>query len=229
MSVSEDMKNVVEDIVCSYESRIQNISSIFDAACQLIEGFQDSFLDAKQERQEIKVQIREILAENEHLRKRDFDNMMQGILSIQDEREKDVRDLLKGYFNEQREKANVLRENLAKFRNSLAQGEVQRVNEFRAFVQEIFAGQEKRKEEVISSLKEFQREQHAAAEGFRELLDKGKNLRIKDLKSMLKEFKILHDGRSTRRKERKREVRAMFDDLRRKQIEVARTQTCRRD
>ena len=228
MSVSEDMKNIVEDIVSSYESRIQNMSSVFDTACQLIGGFQDSSLDARQERQEIKVQIREILAENEHLRKRDFDNMMQDILSIQDERKKDIRDLLNGYLNEQREKANALRENLEKFRNSLAESEGQRVNEFRAFMQEIFAGQEKRKEEVISSLKEFQREQRETAERLRELLDKGKNLRIKDLKSVLKEFKILHYERSASREERKRKVRAMRDDVRREKIEAAMAlKTCR--
>jgi hypothetical protein len=229
MLLSKDMTNIADDIVSSYAARIESISSIFDATCQLIESFQDSFLDVKQERQQINIQVREILARNEHLRKRDFDNMMQCILSIQDEREKEVRDFLNVYLHEQRDKATALMKNLAKFRNSLADGEARRVKEFQAFIRDIFVNQEQRKEEVISGLKEFQREQHETAKRLRELLDKGRDLRIKDLKSMLKEFKILHDERAARREERKREVRTMFGDSRRKQGKPAPGKPCRGD
>lgn len=212
----EDINNIVEDLVTSYEERLESMDSLFKATCQFMGSRQDPFPGAKQGRQDVNVQVREILARNEHLRKKDFDNMMQGVLSFQDEREREVRDLLHRYLHEQREKTKALRKSLAEFRSSLARGEVQRVNEFRAFIAEIFAGQEKRKEEVISRLKEFQKEQQETTQRFRGLLNKGRDLRIKDLKSMLKEFKVLRDGRSVLRRERKEEIRAMLDNSKKK-------------
>ena len=98
MSQVLDLKDVVEDIVTSYEARIQSIASIFDTTHQIFEGFQDSFLDAKQEREKVNAELRENLARNESLRRKDFDNMMNSILSSQDGREKEVRNLLKDYF-----------------------------------------------------------------------------------------------------------------------------------
>lgn len=213
-----DMNNIVEDIVTSYEGRLESMDSLFNATCQFLGRFHDSFPAAEQGRQDVNVQVREILARYEHLRKKDFDNMVQGILSFQDEREREVRDLLRGYLSEQKEKTNALRKSLAEFRFSLAQGEVQRVSEFRAFISEFVAEQEKRKEEVVSRLKEFQKEQQETAQRFRGLLNKGRDLRIKDLKSMLKEFKLLRDERLARREERRAEIRAMLDKGKKKRI-----------
>ena len=86
---------LMEGIISSYEDRIAGVQSIFDTTHELIEGFQDSFLDTKQEREKLKAELRENLAKSESLRKKDFDNMMQGILSAQEKKEKEVRDLLK--------------------------------------------------------------------------------------------------------------------------------------
>lgn len=216
----EDMSGV-DAIFSAYESRMESIGSIFDTTYQLVECLQDSFLDAKQERTKIHSQIRDILARNEHLRKRDFDNMMQGILLTQEEREKEVRSLLKGYLNEQKEMAQALRERLANSRDAIARGESQRVEEFQVFIKIILREQEKRKEEVISRLKEFQREQQEMARRLRELLDKGKDLRIKDLKSMFKEFRLLQGRRLTRRKERQKNICRMLDVFKKERVEAA--------
>jgi len=83
-----EMEYIVQNVFSSYEARIQSIESIFDATHQILKDFQEPFFDTKQERESINAQLREHLARNESLRKKDFDNMMQGILSIQDEREK---------------------------------------------------------------------------------------------------------------------------------------------
>ena len=95
MSLVEELKSLTENIISSYESRIQSIEGIFDTTHQLLEGFQESFLDTKQEREKLSAELRENLVKNESLRRKDFDNMMQGILSTQDEREKEVRYILK--------------------------------------------------------------------------------------------------------------------------------------
>jgi hypothetical protein len=212
------MKNIAENVIYSYESSIQSIEAILETTHQLLEGFQDSFLDIKQEREKINGELRESLAKNESLRRKDFDDMMQGILSTQDKREKEVRNLLKTYLNEQKEMARALKENLEKFKDSIAAGEAQRVKEFQVMIKEILAKQDERKDKVTSRLKEFQKEQQETAERLRELLAKGSELRIKDLKSMLKEFKAQHQERVSRQGERREKVHTLLGEFKRERI-----------
>ena len=201
---------LTEDIISSYEERIAGDQSIFDTTHELIEGFQDSFLDTKQEREKLKAEVRENLAKSESLRKKDFDNMMQGILSAQEQKEKEVRDLLKNYLNEQRAMAHTLRDNLAEIKGALTKGEAIRVKEFQGIIKEILARQDERKDEVASGLKDFQKAQQEMAKRLKELLAKGSELRIKDLKSMLKEFQSQHKERIVRQEERRGEVKNLL-------------------
>lgn len=221
MPLAEDMKNIAEDIISSYEARIQSIGAIFDTTHQLLEGFQDSFLDTKQEREKLSTELRENLVKIESLRRKDFDNMMQGILSTQDEREKEVRSILKIYLNEHKEMAVALRENLSKVKDALAKGEVQRVKEFQILIKDILARQEERKEEVNSKLKEFQKEQQQMVKRLKELLVKGSELRIKDIKLMLREFKAQHKERIARQEERRDGVWSMRGDFKKERVEAA--------
>lgn len=223
MPLAEDMKNIVENIVSSYETRIQSVGAIFDATHQILQGFQDSLLDTKQEREKINTELRENLAKTESLRKKDFDNMMQGILSAQDERENEVRNLLNSYLNEQKEMAQALRENLEKFKDGLAKGEVERAKDFQGMIKEILAKQDERKEEITSKLKVFQKEQQEMAKRLKELLAKGRELRIMDLKSMLKEFKAQHKQRIVCQKERREEVCGMLGGFKKGRVETTKS------
>ncbi len=184
-----ELENVVEDIVSSYEEKIESISSIFDTANIILNNFQETILNTKEKRGEISIQLRDILAKNEHLRRKDFDNMMQGILLTQEQRRKEVGNLLKDYINGQKSMAQGLKEGLSRFKDFLAKGEAGRVKEFQVMIKGILVRQDERKEEVASNLKEFQKEQQEIARKLKELLAKGRELRIKDLKLMLKDFK----------------------------------------
>lgn len=221
MPVDKDLNKIVNNILHSYEARIQSIGSVFDTTHQILQGSQDVLLDTRQEREKTSLELRESLAKNESLRRKDFDNMMQNILSIQNEREKEVRSLLNHYLNEQREMAKALRENLERFKDYLAKGEAQRLKGLQEMIKEILAKQDKRKEEVTSRLKEFQNEQKVLSARLKELLAKGKELRIKDFKSMLKEFESQHKQRLTRQQERKEMVHNMLSTFKEKRIEVA--------
>lgn len=210
MAEVQEIKKVVEDIVSSYEKKVENINTIFDSTPLILNDLQQSILDRKDEREKIKTQLRDILAKGEHLRRKDFDNMMQRILQTQEQREKKVRELLKNYFNEQKAKARALREGLEKFKDSLGHGETGRIKEFQALTKEIFAGQDERKNEVISKLKGFQKEQHDLSIRLKELLAKGNELRIRDFKLMLKEFNAQREERLALQKKRKEEVAKML-------------------
>jgi len=206
-----DLKNAAKNAVSSYETRIESVGAMFDTAHQILEDFQGAFLDNKEEGRKINTELRDILAHNEHLRKKDFDSMTQGVLSVQEEREAEVKNLLKGYINQQKEMARALRENLAKFKDALAKGDVQRVKEFQEMIKDVLTDQDARKEEVTSKLKEFQKERQEMAKGLKALLAKGRSLRIKDLKEMLQEFRAQHKERLAQQIERGREVNRMLE------------------
>ena len=210
MLQAEEMRNVVDHIVSSYETRVQNIGALFDTTHQILQGFQDSLLDTKQEREELNAELRENLARNHSLRKKDFDRMMEGMMSGQNEKEKEVKQLLNTYLHEQSAMTRDLRESLGTFRDSLSEGEAQRVKEVQQMIKGILAKQNERKDEVISRLKEFKKEQKLLASRLKELSAKGRDLRIRDLKRMLDEFKGRYEERLARREERKKEVREIL-------------------
>jgi hypothetical protein len=213
MHLEEDMKNIFENIISSYEARVESIGIIFNTTHQLLRGFQDSFIDTKHEREKLTAKLRENLAKDKSLRRNDFDNMMHDILSTQDKREKEVRILLNSYLNEHKKMAQALSGNLEKFKSSTTEGEIQRVKEFQNMIKKVLGGQEERKEEVTSRLKEFQKEQKEMAKRLKELLAKDKELRIKDLKSMLKELKAQGKERIACKEERREEVSKMLGDF----------------
>ena len=154
-----DLKKVVEDIVSSHQSKVESISSIIDTTPLIFSDFQESILDTKEEREKINTQLRDILARNEHLRKKDFDTMMQDILLTQNQHEKEIRNLLKDYFNEQKNMAQSLKETLGNIKDSFAKDKAEKTREFRDSIREILARQDERKNEITSKLKEFQEEQ----------------------------------------------------------------------
>ena len=213
-------KNAAENAIFSYEARIESVGAIFDTVHQILDDFQEAFLDNKEEGRKINTQLRDILAHNEHLRRKDFDSMTQGVLSAQEEREAEVKNLLKGYLNQQREMARALRENLAKFKDVLAKGDLQRVKEFQEMTKEVLAKQDARKEEVSFKLKEFQKEQQEMAKGLKALLAKGRELRIRDLKEMLQGFRAQHKERLVHQIERRKEVNKMLGRIKDKTTEA---------
>jgi hypothetical protein len=230
MILNVDTENKLESIVSSYETRIQSVETLFETTYQLLQGLQDSVLDTREERGKIHNQLKESLAKNESLRKKDFDSMISVISSHQDKQEQEVRNLSKSYLNEQTNLIHELRENLRNFKEALAKGESQRVKEFETMIKEILVKQEKRKQEVISRLKEFQTEQQETAKMLRDLLAKGRKLRIKDLKLMLDGFIRARQDRIVRQEERRREVKQLLDEFKSERAKTVRKRpvTCKK-
>lgn len=220
MALAEDMEKIVDQIVSSYEARIENIGTLFDTTHQILRSFQDSLLDTKQEREKLNAELRENLAKNRSFRRKDFDKMMQGIVLTQDEREKEVRNLLNGYLGGQKEMTQDVRNNLERFKDSLIRGETRRLREFQEMIREIFFKQEERKDEVTSKLKEFKKEQIALTSRLKELLAKGKELRVRDFKSLLKEVRTCSKERLTCQEERRKEVRQLLGEFKKERTEA---------
>ncbi len=219
MDASEVRAGGVEDMVFSCDARLQGIESVFDSTRQIISGFQKSSADLKRERDNLYSDLREELARNESLRKRDFDHMARGFLSAQEGGEREVWSLVDGYFSRQRETSEELREGLKKFRDCLSSGEAKRIREYRAMIGKILAEQEERRKEVVARLKEFRREQRETAKRLKSLAAKGRELRIRDLKQLLAKYNPSHQSGADRREARKAAVRDLLDDFKNNRLE----------
>lgn len=128
----------------------------------------------RREREKVSATLREILAKGASLRRKDFDAMMRGVLSRQEEREREVREMMRAYLKEQKKIVRALK-------GALESGDPGRL---RAALGELQTWQREKEEEVRRALVSFQREQEEVASAFKELLARG-SVRAKDLKATL--------------------------------------------
>jgi uncharacterized phage infection (PIP) family protein YhgE len=222
MLLSTEKENVLESIISSYEARIQSVEAFFEATGQIFQDFQDSLLNTRQEREKINSQLRESLAKNGSLRRKDFDKMMNVISLHLDESEQQVRKLSREYLGEQTKLVQQLREGLRNFKDALTKGQAQKVKEMQTLIKEILTRQDENKNEVTSKLKEFQQGQQQASEMLKDLLAKGEKLRIKDFKAMLAEFKRQRNERIASQERRRQEVKDMLGEFKAKRTEAER-------
>ena len=130
--------------------------------------------------------------------------------------EREVRKLLHNYLTEQREMARQLKENLGTFKDGLNTDNIGRINEFYQVLTDILKKQEERKAELAATLKTLQKEQGQLSRSLGELLSKGRELRIRDLKTMLKRFEAESRERAAQQRERKEGVQKMLSTFRKK-------------
>ena len=200
MEIADDIKRLTNEVVFSYESRISEVGIIIDNTYRILEEF-------KTKRNEMSNQLKENLAKKGSLRKKDFDSMMEEILSRQDEREKQVKDLLRTFLEEQKEVAQTIKKNLA-------EGEKVRIDDFKKILQDIQTRQKARENKVSIALMTFQKEYKEVAESLHNLLNKGEAIRIKDFKEMVKNIR-------SRQIERANEVREKLDEFRKERQKMA--------
>ncbi len=220
MLLTTEKENVLESIISSYEARIQSIEAFFDTTGQIFQDFQEFLLSTRQEREKISNQLKENLAQNGSLRKKDFDRMMSVISSYLDESEREVRQLSHKYLNEQTKLVQQLRGGLRNFKDALTEGQAEKVKELQIVIKEILSKQDESKIEVTSKLKEFQQGQKQTSEMLKDLLARGEELRIRDFKTMLAEFKRQRKERITGQERRRREVKDMLSEFKAKRTEA---------
>ena len=109
----------VLELITSYESRIATVEELMTTAYQATETSGGSFDILDEERERLKTGLQKTLAKNCSLRKRDFDCLLEQLLSdsnknreaIEEERSR-VREKVKEYLDEQKQLANYLRQQL---------------------------------------------------------------------------------------------------------------------
>ncbi len=193
MQTTDDMRRITEEIVSSYESRVANVAMIIDNTHKIIENF-------KNIRNDMSNHLKERLAKEGFLRKKDFDNMLKNVLLMQDRREEEVRDLLKTFLEEQKEMAEIIKKQLA------GENKV-KLEDFQNLLDRIRTRQTQRGNEVNLMLKNFHEEYEEMTKSLYDLLQKGEAVRIQDLKSILKNIHAKQMNRSNEVREKLNEFR----------------------
>jgi hypothetical protein len=187
------MKEVVLDIINSYEHRVSMVESMVATAYEATTSSDESLALLEMERRTLYVDLRERLVKNHSLRRKDFDVLMERILvNSEEKREKIeqewklIRGRLKEYLDHQKGLVASLREGLAKIgQEELAKdmlGVV--IGDFRATSQD-------RGEQILTLLRDFQchlgvflNEQREVNGELQRLVDIGESLRLEDLRCL---------------------------------------------
>ena len=117
-----------------------------------------------------------------------YDKIVDRVAGLKQETKQTVNEFKK----EQKQLQDELKEKLAK-------GESLRKKDFDLLIKDIIEKRKQRQKEVALMIEQFKKEEEDMANGFRQLLDKGKKLRIRDFKKMMTKIRI-------RQEERKPEV-----------------------
>jgi len=170
MITVEQMRNVAQDLIASYDARVDAIGAIIDNTYQALDDFKDK-------RAKLSGELKETLAKRGSLRKKDFDRMMNGILLSQEEKEKEVKQSLKNFIGEQKKEARELKDALTK-------GEVERIKKTQIGIEKGIA-------EIKGSLKDFCEQQETLTDQLRKLVTKGEDLKIKELQDTIRNLQTL--------------------------------------
>ena len=222
------MEKILKDIVTSYDNRISEVGTVIENTYQVLEEYQNDILQSKEDREKIKAQLREALTSQQHLRRKDFDQMIEKISGgITDRKEKIennqyiIREELKDYLDKQKDIAAALRERLARFTDHLKENESNRLTDFKIYLKDLQSQQEKRGEEVRKMLESFRKElevykaeQILMSQTLRDLLNKGNSLRIKDFKVAISEIQAQQRERKALWQEERKRVRETLASFR---------------
>jgi len=166
------LKDLAGDIIASYEARVKVVGDIIEDTHKVMDDF-------KEKRETMAEELQEVLAKCESLRKKDFDRMMADIVSRQNEREKEVRNMLETFRKEEEMVAE-------KLKTLLAKGEEIRIKDFKKMMADIRREQERKakatgesitaelqdmRQEVHTMLDNFKKERQSVATAWHEMLD----------------------------------------------------------
>lgn len=166
-----NLKDIADDIIASYETRVKVVGGIIGDTHKMMDDF-------KEKRETMAEELQDVLAKCESLRKKDFDRMMADIVSRQNEREGQVREMLENFRKEEEMVAEKLKKLLTK-------GEEIRIKDFKKMMADIRREQEKRvkqtgesitgqlqdmRGEVHTMLDNFKKERQSAAAAWHEML-----------------------------------------------------------
>ncbi len=180
-----------DNIITSYESRIQKIQTAFqssenitESSHSLFDNVHQSLTGLKKERDLLNAKLCETLAKNGSLRKKDYNTMMSGILGILDEKEKEAQNQFLNFIEAQKETAQSLKNSLLGIKDIGSKDASEKIMIIKEQLSNISKLQEYRKEAVMKTLIEFQQMHNKIMECLEDILEKGSHVLIQDIKKI---------------------------------------------
>jgi hypothetical protein len=180
-----------DNIITSYETRIQKIQTAFQSSENITESshflfdnVQSSLNDLRKERDLLNTKLCETLAKNGSLRKKDYNTMMSGILCALDEKEKEAETQFLSFIEAQKETAQALKTSLLGIKDITSPDVTEKINQVKVQLARISELQETRKETVLKSFNDFQKLHNRMIESLNILLSKGDKIQINDIKKI---------------------------------------------
>lgn len=193
------MGSSIESVIDSYEAQVATVAALMRQTLEVLRN-----LDCEQEEEVL--ELRDLLARAESLRRKDFDTLIVKIWARRREKEGEIGQTLESFLIEQQEMVAWLRKVLGNGNISL--------EEFRAISQHMLTNQKEQEGKMSRMLRELHLEQEELGTGLKKLLEKGEKVRIKDFKAMIRAVQLRQGGRRDK-------VGKMLDELWRIDEEVA--------
>jgi hypothetical protein len=180
-----------DNIISSYETRIQKIQTAFQSSENITESTHSLFdnvhstlNELKKERDQLNSRLCENMAKNGSLRIKDYNTMMSGILNLLDEKEKEAEREFLNFVEAQKETAQLLKNSLLDIKDFASQDVGDKITIIREQLAQISKLQEMRKETVINTFNNFQKIHNRMMECLENLIDKGEHVLISDIKKI---------------------------------------------
>lgn len=170
MELQERIRTIGLDIIDSYEKRLKLVNELVSEAVKRVNRY-------CREQEQMSGQLKENLARHEGMRKKDFDALMESVLEKRREREIETRLSLEKIWQEESEMINLLREALTGNCN---------LADFEKMKSDTLSRHREKEKEVARSLMKFQLEQEELSAVLKKLLSKGREIRIKEFKAMVR-------------------------------------------
>lgn len=173
MDTSKEMQSMVNEVLTSYEERVSEVNSLRESVMELVQ-------ETKKERDALYEKLREAMAKGKSLRRKDFDRMVSGVKRLEEEKAKELGDLVDILKMEEESKHTVLS-------GLLSGSEVVDSESVKQFVSKDIEGSNGGREaEINSVINDFRAEVERVNESIKGLLKRGGSLKIADFKNALK-------------------------------------------
>lgn len=210
-------EGVLLDFIDSHTSKILAVEEWVTTAYDVVSAWDDDVDKLREEREGLQTRLGEMAAQNCSFRRKDFDVLMEKILS-RIEREKEelfeerrrIKEAIKEYLEYQRKLVLSLKDGVTEYiEGSMSKAEVE------SFVNDIKVSYEERGEEIYRSLRAFQHKLHVYKkemqrlnEKLRRLVERGDLLKAEDLRQLeAAKERSLREGKQKLRQE---EVKRML-------------------
>jgi uncharacterized coiled-coil DUF342 family protein len=193
MSIRSELsiEGFFDNVLSSYETRIQKIQAAFqssenltESSNSLFDNIHNSLSNLRKERDVMNSRLCEAVAKNVSLRKKDYNTMMSGILNMLDEKEKEAERQFLFFIETQKETAQSLKNSLLTINDITAKDAKEKIAIVKEEISQISKLQEMRKEAVTKTLIEFQQMHSSIMECFENLLKKSSHILVQDIKAI---------------------------------------------